>query len=375
MMEGRLMRPWVIVLSSAVFAMIVIVAFVERELAGAARPDFWSVLLPHFPTLAVAGFGIYALCAMLLTIGTLVGETLLVRHRLGESGPYRGAVGRDWRMAFGSMGFQRLLPGLVDESRQTGAENETVRLRVPFDAGWARSEIGRLHYLWLARTHFFSAFIALTALVGLGLAQERGTVPLALGTIPTLSAILILAGLTLLAILGRIALDVSAEPLIETISQLPIEPIEAAVLRRAVEVIEAAHAAAATAESAPRPLSRLPERVETIIEEGERALLDAVRHLLATTEELGTMMRSSVEAINTTLAQLPTIVAQDRGVAGLAELQLAIETLTAVLERVTTMPDIGEEVSTAAHGVPSGKGEPQLARQLQQLLQDIGANR
>jgi len=369
------MRPWVIVLTSAIFAILVVIAFAEHELAGAARSDLWSVLLPHFPTLAVAGFGIYALCAMLLTIGTLVGETLLVRHRLGESGRYRGGAGRDWRPAFGSMGFQRLVPGLVSESGQTSAENETVLLRVRFDAGSARSEIGRLHYLWLARTHFFSAFIALTALVGLGLAQERGTVPLALGTIPTLSAILILAGLTLLAILGRIALDVSAEPLVETISQLPIEPIEAAVLRRAVEVIEAAHATAATVGSAPRPLSRLPERVETIIEEGERALLDAVRHLLATTEELGTMMRSSVEAINTTLAQLPTIVAQDRGVAGLPQLQVAIETLTAVLERLTTLPDIAEEVPTAEHGIPAGKGEPQLARQLQQLLEEIGATR
>ncbi|MBV8336678.1 MAG: hypothetical protein JO358_14805 [Alphaproteobacteria bacterium] len=273
------------------------------------------------------------------------------------------------------MGFQRLVPGLVSESGQTSAENETVLLRVRFDAGSARSEIGRLHYLWLARTHFFSAFIALTALVGLGLAQERGTVPLALGTIPTLSAILILAGLTLLAILGRIALDVSAEPLIEAISQLPIEPIEAAVLRRAVEAIEAAHAVAATVESAPRPLSRLPERVETIIEEGERALLDAVRHLLATTEELGTMMRSSVEAIAATLTQLPAIVAQDRGVAGLPELKAAIETLTAVLERLTSLPDIDEEVSTGEHGAPSGIREPQLAHQLQQLLQEIGTAR
>ena len=374
-MEGRLMRPWVIVLTSAIFAILVVIAFVERELAGAARSDFWSVLLPHSPTLAVAGFGIYALCAMLLSVGMLVGETLLVRHRLGESGRFRGAAGRDWRTAFGSTGFQRLVPGLVNGSGRTGAENETVLLSVRFDAGSARREIGRLHYLWLARTHFFSAFIALTALVGLGLAQERGTVPLALGTIPTLSAILILAGLTLLAILGRIALDVSAEPLIEAISQLPIEPIEAAILRRAVEAIEAAHTVAATVESAPRPLSRLPERVETIIEEGERALLDAVRHLLATTEELGTMMRSSVEAIAATLTQLPAIVAQDRGVAGLPELQAAIETLTAVLERLTTLPDIDEEVSTGEHGAPSGIREPQLAHQLQQLLQEIGTAR
>jgi hypothetical protein len=372
MMEGRLMRPWIIILSSGVLAILVVVALAEHQLAGSARSDLWSVLLPYLPTLAVAGFGIYALCAMLLTIGMLVAETLLVRHRLGETGRYRGAAGRDWRTALGSMGLWRLVPGLIVEPGQTGAENETVLLRNRFDTASARSEIGRLHYIWLARSHFFSAFIVLTALVGLGLAQQHGTVPLALGTIPTLSAVLILAGLTLLAILGRIALDVSAEPLIETISQLPTEHIEAAVLRRAVEVIEAAHSAAATLDTAPGPLSRLPEHVETMIEEGERALLDAVRHLLATTEELGTMMRSSVEAISTTLAKLPAIIGHDRG---FADLQGAIETLTAVLERLTTLPDIGEEVSGGEHGVHSAMREPQLARQLQQLLQEIGTAR
>jgi len=86
----------------------------------------------------------------------------------------------------------------------------------------------------LARAHFFSALIVLTALVGLGLAQDHEAARLALVTIPTTPAMLILIGLILLAILSRIAVDVAVEPLIEAISELPAEGVEIGLLRRTV---------------------------------------------------------------------------------------------------------------------------------------------
>jgi hypothetical protein len=377
-MEGPLMRPWIIVLSSTIFALLAVAALAEPELSGSARSELWPALLPRLPTLAVAAFGIYALCALLMTTGALVTETLLVRLRLGRSGMYRATANRDWQTALGSIGWQRLAPGLIVEPGRPAAENETALIRGRFDAAAARSEIGRLHYLWLARGHFFSALIVLTALVGLGLAQEHGSVPLALGTIPTVSAILILAGLILLAILGRIALDVSAEPLIETISQLPTEHIEATFLRRTLEAIEAAHAAAATFENAPKPVLQLSERLETVIEEGQRALLDAIRRLLAVTEELGATMRWSVEVLNgATNAQSREVteLEQVSGIHGLTELQGAVEALTAVLERLTTIPDLAPAPSGGEQSTRSTVREPYLARELQQLLQEIGADR
>ena len=54
-----------------------------------------------------------------------------------------------------------------------------------------------------------------------------------------LSAILIVAGLLLLAVMGRIAIDVTAEPLLETIAQLTVEPVEIGLLRRVVSLLEA----------------------------------------------------------------------------------------------------------------------------------------
>ena len=68
----------------------------------------------------------------------------------------------------------------------------------------------------------------LVGIVGLGVAQNHGALPFQTGVIPMLSAILIVAGLLLLAALGRIAIDVTAEPLLETIAQLTVDPKKSA---------------------------------------------------------------------------------------------------------------------------------------------------
>src|SRR5207253_11437831 len=175
------------------------------------------------------------------------------------------------------------------------ATHDTIQLLNRSDPGASRREIARLHYIWLARTHFFSALIVLTALVGLGVAQDHGAARLPLDMIPTTPATLILVGLILLAILSRIAVDVSVEPLVEAISQLPAEHAEIGLLRRAVETLEVA--AAAVNSRAPTSTMLPPNRLDVVIEQGHRALLDAVSHLSATTDALGATFRSSVDAL------------------------------------------------------------------------------
>jgi hypothetical protein len=310
----------------------------------------------------------------LLTTGALVAETLFVRHRFERSSAHRMRTRGDWPAALGSIGLYRLASGLITETAQSAGEDPTL-LTGRFHSGSARGEIRRLHYLWLARSHFFSAVIVLTALAGLGLAQDHGSVPSALGTIPTISAILILAGLILLAILGRIAVDVSAEPLIEAISQVPAEPLEVMLLRRAGELTEVTRAVEVTYDGISKPTLQLPERLEAAIEEGHRALLDAVRHLVATTDALGSTLRSSIDALNSTMSTsitpLQSIAERDRASSGLSDLQRAVEALTAVLERLTTTSAIGEEPSHDRVLARSDPREPGLARELRQLLQEI----
>jgi hypothetical protein len=226
------MRLWLIVLTSAIGAIVVTTAMVRPELLETPRSDFGSILLPYSSMLAVAALAVYALCAVALVTGTLVAEVLFVRRRLERMSAYRTPAQPNWTAAFGATGLHRLVPWPVAESGRRAGASEKILLQGRFSVTAARGEVARLHYVWLARAHFFSALIVLIAIVGVGLAQEHGSVPLPMGAIPTVPAILMLVGLILLSILGRIALDVSAEPLIEAVSQLAAAPLEVALLRR-----------------------------------------------------------------------------------------------------------------------------------------------
>ena len=371
-MRSMLMRPWMIVLSSAVGAIVAAGAMVGPELLQASRSDFGSMLLPRLSMLAVAAIAVYALCAMLLASGTLIGDALSVRRRLGRIGRYPRPAQSDWTTAFGSTELHRLLPSPVaDPARRAGAD-ETILLQHPFSAVAARAEIARLHYLWLARTHFFSALIVLAALVGLRLVQDHRSVPFLLAEIPAISAILMLVGLILLVILSRIAIDVATEPLIETISQLAAEHLEIGLLRRLVEVIEAVCTVTAVNVGAPASTLQLPGRLEAVIEEGQRGLLDAARHLSVTTDALGAKIGSSVDAlmaaINMAAVQHPPTADRGNEAFGFSELRSAVEALTAVIERLTTVPDTSLGAGVAASRKVQ---EPHLAHELRELLQEI----
>ena len=374
------MRPWMIILMSAIGAIVVAAAMVGPELLAAPHSDFGSIVLPHLPGLAVATLAVYALCAMLLATGALVAAVLSVRRRLERMGGYPTPAQPNWTAAFGSTGLHRLVPWPVAESGRRTGTSEKILLQGRFSAAAARGEVARLHYIWLARGHFFSASIVISALAGLGLAQDHGSVPLPMSAIPTVSAILILVGLILLAILGRIALDVSAEPLIETISLLAAVSLEVALLRRILEVLETACTTAAVNVSGPVSTLQLPERLEGVIEEGQRGLIDAARHLSATADAFGATLGSSIDAlktiISTAAAQLPPIADYGDQSLRFSELEGAIEALTSVLRRLTRVPDIieGPTILDADQSARGKVPEPHLARELRQLLQEIEAS-
>jgi len=363
-------------LSSAVAAIAVAAALAGPELLNAPRANLTSTLVLHLPSLAVAALGVYALGALALTTATLVIGTLRVRHRLGLAGAPGAFRERDWIAAFGSTELRRLAPRLAPASIRAASMDGTVLLQSRFSPDAARGELTRLHYISLARSHFFSALIALTAFVGLGLAQDHGTIPFPAGAIPTTAALLIFIGSILLALLGRIAIDVTADPLIVTISQLPAEQVEVGILRRAVEVLEAARASPAMDDRDPAPAFHIPERLALVIEEGHRALLEAIGRLSANADALESRMRWSIEsleaAINTMAASVPAVAGHSDGTAaaaGSSKLQGAVEALTAVLERLTNFPGAAVEVS---HPDPRPKAaEPPLARELRGLLREI----
>ena len=376
------MRPWMIVLSSAIGAIVVGAALAVPEVLDAPRPEIGPMVLLHLPALAVAALAMYALCAMLLTTATLVAGTLRVRHHLARTASDRAPPQRDWVADFGANGFQQLAPRLAPALAQSTRADGRVVLQARFNPTETRSEIARLYYISLARSHFFSALIVLAGVVGLGLAQDHNSLPFLSGTIPTTSVILILVGLVLLAVLGRIAIDVTAEPLLETIAQLPAERVEVGLLRRAVELLEVAcNAPAPDNDRAPSAPPQLSEQLVAVIEQGHHALLDAVGRLTANTQALGATLRSSVETLETTVRtsaaqQQPMDESTVANAVALPELQAAVEELTAVLQRLSASPSDSDEPPLATDPVSRRRmPAPRLARELQNLLREIEAAR
>ena len=374
------MPNWLIVLSSGIGAIVLATALAVAEVMNAPPSDIGTILMPHVPVLAVAVLGFYGLGAMLLTTTNLVVSMIWMRHHLGRTVFGRTPAWQDWIAALGTDGFRRL----AKRSAQAGPEiaDASFALQDPFAADEARREIARRNYICLARSHFLSVLIVLVGIVGLGVAQNHGALPFQTGVIPMLSAILIVAGLLLLAALGRIAIDVTAEPLLETIAQLTVEPEQIGLLRRVVSLLEAGRDDPVSDERIGELPARFPEQLVAAFEQGHLTLLNAVSRLSDITQALEAAMRTSAEAFETTMRsaaaqQQPVDDAKIGGVMSFPELQAAVEELTAVLRRLSAGPE-EEATPLAAYAAAPARLKapaPGLARELRGLLQEIDAAR
>ena len=377
------MSTRIIVLSSAIGAIVLATALAIAEVMNAPRSDIATILMPHLLVLVVGALGVYGLGAMLLTTTNLVANIIWMRHHLGRAAPGRTPDWHDWIAALGTNGFRRL----ATRSAQAGPETAdyTVVLPVRFTADEARREIARRYYICLARSHFLSVLIVLVGIVGLGVAQNLGALPFQTGVIPTVSAILIVAGLLLLAALGRIAIDVTAEPLLETIAQLTVEPKEIGLLRRVVSLLDPAQNRPVADDGIGEMPARFPERLVAAFEEGHLPLLNAVSRLSEITQALEAAMRTSVEVLEATIR---SAAAQQRpvhddkivGAMSFPELQAAVDELTAVLRRLLSAVPENMEEATPLAGYASVPGRrkapaPGLARELRGLMQEIDAAR
>jgi hypothetical protein len=375
------MPTWSIVSSSAIGAIVLATALAVAESTNAPRSEIGTILMSHLPVLAVGALGIYGLAAMLLTTINLVASMTWVRHYLGRIALGRTPAWRGWIAALGTNDFRRL----ATRSAQAGSETADGSgfAPAPFTADEARNEVARRYYICLARSHFLSVLIVLVGLIGLGVAQNHGALPFQTGVIPTVSAILIVAGLVLLAALGRIAIDVTAEPLLETIAQLAVEPEEIRLLRHVVSLLEAGRDQPVEDDRIGESPTRLPERLVAAFEQGHLPFLDAVSRLSEITQALEAAMRTSVEAFETTMrsaAAQQRPVDDDKIAAPMSfpELQAAVEELTAVLRGLSAAPeDMEEATALAAHAVPARRKAPApgFARELRRLLQEIDAAR
>lgn len=375
------MRPWMIVLSSAIGAITVAAAMAVAEVMSAPRAEISPLLLSRGPALVVGALAAYGLCAILMTAVNLVAEILRMRRHLAQTAADQVSSQREGGVAFLN-GLRRLAPRLAAALTLSETGRGRLAIGARLTVRETRGEIAQLYYVSLARNHVISALIVLAGITALGLAHDRASLPLQSGAIPTASAMMIIVGLILLGILGRVAVDVTAEPLLEVISQLPTERAEVGLLRRAVELLELVYNRPSATETMPAPPAQIPERLVASIEQVHRTLLDAVDRLSASTGALEAAMRTSIDALEATLrtaaAQEQTIESgKFAGSTGFPELQTAVEELTVVLQRLSTVPDGAEGTALAADRIPRSRiaSAPRLARELHQLLQEIEAAR
>src|SRR5215469_3232099 len=124
------MRPWIIVLSSAVVAAAAVIGVARSGLSTAPNPAIASNLTLLLPTLAVTALAVYALCVILLTSGCLVAASLQLRHRLNRY-PARlwSSMHPDWMAAFEASTLRRLMPRPAILHRRSVAADGLVTLQ------------------------------------------------------------------------------------------------------------------------------------------------------------------------------------------------------------------------------------------------------
>ena len=188
---------------------------------------------------------------------------------------------------------------------------------------------------------------------------------------------MILVGLILLAVLGRLAVDVAIEPLIELLARLPAEPVEVALLRRAVELLEAGRSVSSERGSeAPASALQIPDRLVGVFEDGRRALFDAIEHLSATTDGLARSAARRSKGSTSVRDRATPAAAEGDGArrrGGLSQLQEAVVALTEALERAAPPIAVGAEAAIGTDvAVRRPQAQPPLADELKQLLQEIG---
>jgi hypothetical protein len=300
-----------------------------------------------------------------------------MRRHLDRNPPYFGPARPGWPAAFERSELHRLVPAPAPVQPRPAPIDGTVVLQCRFDPREARREVARLYYVGAARAHFFSALIVLAAGVVLGVAQQHGPLPIMPGPIPTVPAALAVAGLILLAILARIAVDVAAEPLIEKIARLPAEPIEMGLLRQTATLLEGVGAPAAVRDlQGAGAALQIPDRLVSVLEQGHHALVDAIERLSITTEGLATTTNSSIEALEAAFRAMELhqqAAAQNTGVdtAAMTDLRDAVMALTALLERLRDAPAAADHETAADPGAPRPDRDPDLAQELRKLLREI----
>ena len=166
------MRIWIIALLSLIAGIAAAAALAAPKLPASASSEMVPLLLPQSPDLAIVSLAGYALAALLLTTGTLVGDMIALRSRLARLAKQGVPAQDDIAAAFAPSRLARLARPLAPASAIAAAPDEVAWTPEIVRRGEVRVEAARLHYIWLARGQFFTAFVLLAAVAAIGFVQD-----------------------------------------------------------------------------------------------------------------------------------------------------------------------------------------------------------
>jgi hypothetical protein len=352
------MRPWKIVLAGTVAAFLAAGVMLWLGLSGAGPDRAATPLLSRLPVVALILIAVYALVAIVSTLGGLVGAALDLRRALGRiKGITQAAAAVEWVAAFDDTALRPLAPRVM-LSNMAGRRT-TILSNTPFDPGKARAEAAHLYYIWLARTQSLGALVGLGAIATLGSAQAHGAVAFLPGPVPAGPAAVVLVGLGLLILLGRCAIDVTTDPLIDAMSRLPWEQADVGQLRLVAELLEPVRLDGGASD---RGIATAPheilERLTLAFEDGSRALAETHGRLSAAADAIGTTTGSAMDVLAAAEDRLAGVLGRDR-----RDLADAAERLSATASAIgATTRSTVEALAAAVHdGIASGRGQASVA--------------
>jgi hypothetical protein len=357
------MRPWTIALLSVVAAVLAAGGLALPWVEATPTSALAAAAVAHAPTLLIAALAAYGVASLLLATEVWETELRRLRRRLGGLAATSPPPPRDVAQICAETQLGRLAAWLRLETADPPPETGPPEAVMPEAL---RGEVVRLHHIWLARSQFYTALAVLAALAAFGTAQDYRPVFGLSSAVPTVWAVLGLVGLVLLALLARLVVDASVEPVIEAARRL-------AAARRAAELSKPTRRPPTALETALAPgFKELAQRLVAAVDSRRDAGLGAAAKLAAATEAATAGLRSTVEGLEAALTaaveRLPRQLTEPAP--GFAELEAAIERLIAALaqfERLRSM--VGE---TAAEPRRAAIDE-NLARELARLLRDIDA--
>ena len=326
-------------------------------------PDLPSIIARQLPNLIVCVVFLYASIALLVTTFRLITRLRRVRSRLS------GVVTGDQLVAvFADTHLGPLRSRILDLApSEWPLQRDRILLDTPVNFSRARREITHVYRDRLLRVQFFTALALLLTTVTLGWIQEYAQISVFGITLALGLASMTVVTLGFFAILGRLAIDHVVEPLLDSISALPLGRLELTLLRdiRAAGDRFAVSSASAFALPPVDAASPILERLAHSLEQDRHSLRQFTTQLFETAETLNVTAKavseSSVDAVHT------------ESYSGRAqELKTAIDRLTLTINHLAGMVErIPATASADTNSKPPARLNGELREELRALLKDF----